>query len=125
MMGAQLHFPWGRPPEGVEVWWRIEAKSYSIVIDADREEYGSTPPRLEAMWLEVTKTTPKGVWLGNRFVLRDVRKRFACPTLHEALESFVARKDRQISILSNQLSKAESMRLEAATYLKLEYGRTV
>lgn len=95
------------------------------MIDADREEYGSTLPRLEAMWLEVTKTTPKGVWLGDRFVLRDVRKRFACPTLHEALESFVARKDRQIRILSNQLSSAQAMRLEAATYLKLEYGRTV
>lgn len=125
MMGAQLHFPWGRPPEGVEVWWRIEAKSYSVVIDADREEYGSTPPRLEAMWFEVIKTTPKGVWLADRFCLRDARKRFACPTLHEAIESFVARKDRQIRILSNQLASAQKRREEAATYFELEYMRKI
>lgn len=123
MMGAELHFPYGRPPEGLDVWWRVEARSYSIVIDAEREEYGSTRPRLEAQWFEVVKTTPKGVWIAGRFCLRDARKRFACPTLHEAIESFVARKDRQIRILSNQLSAAQDVRQQAATYFELEYMR--
>lgn len=125
MLSAQLHFPWGRPPEGLEVWWRVEAKSYSIVIDAERELYGSTRPRLEAQWFEVLKTTPKGVQIAGRFCLRDARKRFACPTLHEAIESFVARKDRQIKILSAQLAGAQDVRKQAADYFQLEYMRII
>lgn len=61
----------------------------------------------------VAKETPKGVWLnaagkGGRFVLRDARKRFACPTITEAKESFLARKTRQVSILRSQLRAAEA-----------------
>lgn len=125
MMGAELRFPYGRPPDGVTAWWRVEARSYSVVIDAERELYGSTGPLLEARWFEVIKTTPKGVWIAGRFCLRDARKRFACPTLHEAIESFVARKDRQIKILSNQLASAQKARDEAATYFELEYMRKI
>jgi hypothetical protein len=58
----------------------------------------------------VVKETPKGVWLAlfefsslKRFVLLDARKKFACPTKEEAMESFLARKRKQVKILSNQL----------------------
>lgn len=60
---------------------------------------------------EVLKYTQRGVWLdyyggGKKFVLNEARKRFACPTKEEALESFRARKKRQIKILKAQLHSA-------------------
>lgn len=59
----------------------------------------------------VIRETPKGVWLAlgfgdRRFVLRTARKRWACPTEDEALESFKARKRRQCRILRAQLKHA-------------------
>lgn len=70
---------------------------------------------------QVTKETPKGVWLeGRRFVLRGARKRFACPTVEEAAESFVARKRRQINILRAQLRHAEAALATAESGFKPE-----
>jgi len=111
---AKLHEPYGHPKEGVDVLWRVEAKSYSYVIDADREEYGTTAPRLELHWFPVTKRTPCGAWIGysslfadGRFVRLTANKRFACSTIKEALESFRQRRRRQVRILTNQLKTAE------------------
>jgi hypothetical protein len=60
----------------------------------------------------VLKTTPFGVWLdvcgGRRFVRADARKRYACPTEQDALESYHARKRRQVNILGAQLASAEA-----------------
>lgn len=59
----------------------------------------------------VLKTTAAGVWLDvygdKRFVLNAARKRYACPTIEEALASYHARKARQIRILRQQLVRAE------------------
>ena len=64
----------------------------------------------------VVKHTPKGVWLytgdlnahmGKRWCRRDAYKQFACPTKEEALDSFIARKERQIRILKRQTRDAE------------------
>ena len=59
----------------------------------------------------VLRRTPKGVWLDlgfglTRFVRDDARRQFACPTEPQALESFRARKRRQIKILEAQLQQA-------------------
>jgi hypothetical protein len=43
----------------------------------------------------------------KKFVLKDARKRFACPTPEEAMESFIARKKRQRGILKAQLVHVE------------------
>ena len=58
----------------------------------------------------VLKETAKGHWIElsqfptkKRFVLRNARKHFACETEEAALESFIARKHRQIVHLSAQL----------------------
>ena len=71
--------------------------------------------------LKVLKETPKGVWLndsGNRrFVLRDARKRFACPTRQEALESFIARKRLQRSFALGTAERAEIAIGEAESML--------
>ena len=67
----------------------------------------------------VDRKTDKGVWLADtyepnghlrplRFVLRDARKRWACPTKAEALISLRARTSRRITILTAQLDKARA-----------------
>ena len=61
----------------------------------------------------VEKETPKGYWIsdyaGRRFVLKESRKRYAYPTLKEALESFMIRKLRQFQILAKQYDKAKAL----------------
>ena len=70
-------------------------------------------PRINVTTQEfkVVKHTPKGVWIESygmpRFVLDGSRKRYACPTLQEAKESFQARKKTQIRILKAQLNRAQ------------------
>lgn len=65
---------------------------------------------------DVLKETPKGVWIGHadnpdgwrRFVRNEGRKKYAHPTREEARESFFARKDRQLRILSHQIDVINS-----------------
>lgn len=94
------------------VYYRIEDHLESAGVDEFDNPLG--PPRVRVCILkfEVDKLTPKGVWIsrgfmGRRFVLKSARKRYACPTLAEALESFVARKRKQINIYSRRISNAE------------------
>lgn len=63
-------------------------------------------------FLEVKKT-PKGAWIhgersGEKFVLDYGRKRYAWPTKELAWESFIARKRKQIRLLSVQIAAAEA-----------------
>ncbi len=61
---------------------------------------------------KVLSNTEHGVWIDvyghKRFVNLGSRKRYACPTVEEALESYQARKKRQIRILTRQLKQAEA-----------------
>ena len=61
---------------------------------------------------EVTKHTKMGVWIdvygSKKFVLKDSHKRYACPTIEEALVSYQARKSRQIRILTHKLATAKA-----------------
>ncbi|AEI71029.1 hypothetical protein [EBPR siphovirus 2] len=109
----KLHFPCGQPPEGQDVLWRCEAKRYSYVVDADREEYGVTDPRLELRWFRVAKRTPKGAHVayatteaGGTYVGLSRNKAFARNTIDEAVRDFKERRKRQIAILKGQLSRA-------------------
>lgn len=89
-------------------WFRLEERRYAPPLDEFDNPCGEG--RLEVVLIEyqVQKETPKGVRLtGNRFVKRDARKRFACPTKEEAKESFEARKARQIRLLKSQICQAE------------------
>lgn len=106
-IAKRLHHVYGKPPEGVDVLWRVEARSYSYVIDADREEYGTTAPRLELSWHRVQRRTPKGAWIYDKFVLLTAGKRWACNTIDEAVESFAARRRRQVKILEAKLKRAK------------------
>lgn len=93
-----------------EHWYRYDGTTYASLDEFDDVCEGRTVITLDK--IPVLKHTPKGVWLEmsfdeKRFVLRDARKRYACPTKREALESLVARKRRQISILETQTRRAK------------------
>jgi hypothetical protein len=105
---VKLHYPRGKPPEGEDVLWRCEAKSYSYTIDADREEYGVTAPRLELWWWEIDRRTPKGAWLctGEFQLLTAFKKKYS-ETEEDAINDFKARKRRQIDIVTKQLLQAQ------------------
>ena len=59
----------------------------------------------------VVKSTLKGVWIDvwgkKKFILNDARKQWASPSPEKALESYQARKRRQIGILEHQLNRAK------------------
>jgi hypothetical protein len=71
----------------------------------------------------IRKQTPCGVQIDvfgrRRFVNLGSKKRYACPTEAEALESYRARKRRQIGILRYRLAEAE-----AALQLQADGDRT-
>lgn len=61
------------------------------------------------------KKTPKGAWIveapygiKKRFVLDSGRKKFAYQDIKQALDSYIARKRRQITLLTYQLENAQS-----------------
>lgn len=82
-------------------WYRIEDRRYSVA-DPWTGEHSHTDHQVELLEFTVKSYTPQGVWLNVFFSARWVKtgatKRFACPTIAEALESFVARKRRQARI---------------------------
>jgi hypothetical protein len=71
--------------------------------------------------LSVIRETPRGVWVQlphsstTRFVLADARKRYAWPTKEEAIDSFLARKRRQIRVLNGQIQRVRLQREAAET----------
>ena len=108
-----------------DVWYRYDNKSYSVVIDADREEYGVSHKVVRTQYW-VIRVTPKGVWLTQkhnekcpkwpvkgefhfapRLVLHASRKRFACATDELAKESFIARKNKQKAIYEARAKHAQ------------------
>lgn len=110
-----------------EVWYRAYSKVHSsqAVFDSYDGEFSHfvrvANPKVDIRFDEypVLRHTPQGVWLevpdgwqayGTRvrFVLREARKRFACPTKEEAVESLLARQRRRAGILASQLADVQS-----------------
>lgn len=84
------------------------------------ESYYSVGPKLKLHKYRIIKRTPCGAWISlgyppfsvidnmhRKFVNLKANKQFACETEERALESFYARKRRQIKILRAQLRRAE------------------
>jgi len=68
---------------------------------------------IEILTYKVKKHTPLGVWISQgiydcHFILNNSRKKFAYPDKATALESFKLRKQRQIELLTEQLSDAKT-----------------
>lgn len=130
-------------PSVGDLWYRVEGKRYSTVVDADLELYASKLVMLVLVF-KVIKVTPKGVWVAThipasscitgteitfhdqRFIkLKSVRK-FAHPSKIDAYSSYVHRKKRQIHILTQQLSDAQVQMHEAEqALLKLSTKESV
>ena len=94
-----------------EYFYRIEDKLCAGSID----EYDNCgPPQVYVQLYKygVLKHTKCGTWIDvygeRRFVLKDARKRFACPTIAEAKEQFKHRKARQMSILRSKIHNIET-----------------
>lgn len=104
----------GPVPEGADVFYRYEDRPYANAAD----EYGDPVPRQPGtnMYVRlykhpVLKRTKCGAWIedvgGKRFINLSWTKRFACPTLEEAQESYRKRKARQIRIHNARVKDAE------------------
>ncbi len=106
------------PPE---IWYRYEDKTYAGGINEDGDWDGDVILKVELRAFVVLRRTKYGVWLaltfgnyktgdfigtGRRFVLNRSVKRFACPTVEQAVTSFIARKRRQASIYDKRGAKA-------------------
>jgi hypothetical protein len=79
-----------------ETWFRIDSL----------HDFGPTIERCR-----VIRHTPKGVWLDTwlgrpRFVRYDTRKKYAHPTMEDAIVAFRRRKQRQVEILAAQHYRA-------------------
>lgn len=109
LYGGQVYYPFGQPPDGVEVMWRCDARRYSYTIDDD--VYGLTDPRIELTWWPIKHRTPCGVRLecGKLVFTGDhvTRRKWASPTPKQAVESYIAKRKRQISILESQVRRAQ------------------
>lgn len=112
----------------MEYWYRYDDACYAAPIDEFGDRFGNSAVYVKLTKYPVIKHTAKGVWLSliyfnkdyynsvsdyifrmneKRFVLLNARKKFACPTIELAKESFIARKNRQISIHSAHVRTAE------------------
>ena len=120
-----------------EYLYRYEDHYYSPGLDQFDDPIPGYILRVELKKYKIVKRTPKGVWiryyrynyfdledndkLNRKFVLLTARKKYACLTKGEALESFVKRKVRQSSILEDRLKRSrEAMMRGIAMQRKLK-----
>lgn len=104
-----------------------ENKYYRIVPNYDK--YGED--MLEVEVYVGVKKTPKGMWIirkdwidyvdqkwvKKRFILDSSKKKYAYPTVQGAVNNFIKRKIKQLSILERQLNDTK-YQLELAEYMK-------
>ena len=118
--GSSPYFP---PPP---TFYRFESTMINFDYNLNKAEV-----RLRCLKFSALRETPCGWWIDDgslrswggdgsiseRWVSKKGRKRYAYPTEREALEGYVARKRRQITILSHQQSHAEAGLEEAENRL--------
>lgn len=89
-------------------FYRYEDRRYASMLNEYDEPMGRGRMQIDLRKFRVVKETPCGVRLDiGRFVNTSSRKKFACATEDEAMESFKARKRRQASIYAARLADAE------------------
>jgi hypothetical protein len=93
-----------------EFFYRVEDKLCADTPD-EFDNYGPPSVYVSLRKFGVVRHTKCGAWINvygeRKFVLISARKRYACPTIKEAKESFTARKKRQIRILSTKIGYIE------------------
>ena len=104
-----------------------ENKYYRIVPNCDEDG----EDMLEVEVYVGVKKTPKGMWIirndwidyvdqkwvNKRFILDSSKKKYAYPTVQGAVNNFIKRKIKQLSILERQLNDTK-YQLELAEYMK-------
>jgi hypothetical protein len=102
-------------------WYRIEDRRYSVADEMGDHAY--TRHEVVLLTFNVASYTPKGVWLrqyfSKRWVSYTATRRFACPTVALALESYLARKKKQAAIYQ---ARADNARRNAETALR-QFGK--
>jgi len=80
--------------------------------------------RVQEIIYDFVKETPKGYWIDwwgeKKWVSKTAKKRWAYPTKNEAKINFVARKNRQIEILTYRLKDAKDALYYADIDIKLD-----
>lgn len=91
--------------------FRYQDTQYAAPVNEFDEPCGEGRLEVKLYAYPVVSTTPKGAWIyvsfNRKFVNLTARKRFACPTIEEAKQSFIARKKAQARILSARLARAQ------------------
>ena len=109
--------PLQQPDPEADTFYRYEDVKYAPPLDEFDNPCGDGELKVELRHFLVSKRTPKGVWLvpvygkyvcgdSPRFMLNDSHKRFACPTVEQARESFIARKRKQARIYQSRADRA-------------------
>jgi len=114
-------------------WYRVDRILYHA-CDCDDACHHPARPAMTVTTYYVTRITPKGVWLslnpidtkGNmirvldtpKWVSHKSTKRFACPTLEQAYESFLARKQAQMRIYEREMYYLNKLIAQAKNKIK-------
>lgn len=84
---------------------------YSVTIDAERELYGTSDPKLVLQTFRIEHLTKCGVWIEYggklKFINLSATKQFACTTDALARASYRERKKAEVRIYKARLAKAE------------------
>ena len=103
------------PYENIKHLYRIDGECYAACLDEYENPMGIGSRELRLRKFDVVSATKTGVWIQpygwddshKKFVRLTASKKYACETIELANESFIARKNRQISILSARLRDAK------------------
>lgn len=97
--------------------YRFEEHTYAQRIDpyCDWDDNWESVTHIELTAYLICNKTPKGynIWVYDagyrrRFVNMEAHKRFALPTIKEAIESYIARKEKQARIYEARAMKARN-----------------
>ncbi|MNR71248.1 hypothetical protein D3C71_18630 [compost metagenome] len=99
-------------PEDLGDFYRYIEVTYAAPADDYGESSGPGRTVVELRSYPVIRHTPQGAWIGGtpdgkRFVRLTANKRFACPTIAEAAESYKARKRSQLRILQARVARTQ------------------
>lgn len=108
---------------GLEYRYRLED---CLMMASMHDDLPLYPARVEVRVskIPIIKRTKCGMWVGHgewdkHWVRNNAVKKYAHPTKLEAIQSFIARKKRQIKIVGDQLNRAK-MALAAAEQMEKE-----
>lgn len=93
--------------------------NYSFDINGEAIRTGPPSNHVVLRKYRIVKKTPQGHWIesydGRKYVRETARKRYACTTPELAIESFIARKKRQLSIYQSRVRSIEEAIYRAKT----------